>query len=60
MSHDRDDIPYDVLEEMHDERQARRRANHWCDLCHGFTGPDSPCYDGPDPEPEEDEDAEES
>lgn len=24
------------------------RPPHWCDLCHGFTGPDSPCYQGGD------------
>lgn len=21
---------------------------HSCDVCHGHTGPNSPCYDGPD------------
>jgi hypothetical protein len=33
--------------------QRRRNAHHFCDVCHGFTGPGSPC--APD-EPEEDED----
>jgi hypothetical protein len=34
-------------EELRAEARAeRRRLSHWCDLCHGHTGPNSPCYDG--------------
>lgn len=44
-----EDTPSDVLEEMHDERQRRARLNHWCETCHGHTGPGSPC--APDEEP---------
>lgn len=40
----------DMRREAIDERRVSR---HWCDTCHGHTGPDSPCYSGPDPEPEE-------
>lgn len=55
MYFDREDIPSDVLEEMHDERRRRARLNHWCDLCHGHTGAGSPCaIDDDEPEDEDD------
>ncbi|MDB5730725.1 MAG: hypothetical protein JWQ03_620 [Variovorax sp.] len=53
----REDAPYDVLEEMHEQRRRNARLNHWCSTCHGHTGPGSPC--APD-EPEEDEPEEET
>ncbi len=59
MSRDRDE---DDWRDTVDERRERARLNHWCDLCHGHTGPNSPCYSGPDepePEPAEPEEDEE-
>lgn len=50
--YDPDDIPSDVREEMYEERRRRIQARHWCDECHGHTGPGSPCHIEPDPEPE--------
>lgn len=42
----------DARRESMDERRARARLNHWCDVCHGHTGPGSPCAPDDD-EPEE-------
>lgn len=53
MSHDANDIPTDVLEQMHEERKQRARRRHWCEVCRGHTGPGSPCYDGPEPTEED-------
>jgi hypothetical protein len=55
------DSDYDELRaEAMAERRARR--GHWCETCHGHTGPGSPCApDEPEIEPEsttDDEDAE--
>lgn len=36
-----------------DERGRRARLWHWCDVCHGHTGPGSPCYQGNDDEGDE-------
>lgn len=47
------DPPSDVRDEMAAERRRRARLNHWCAECHGFTGPNSPCW-----EPEESEENE--
>lgn len=47
-----DDIPDDVREEMAEARYLAARGRHWCETCHGFTGPNSPCYDGPELEEE--------
>lgn len=46
----------DLRREAINERRERARLHHWCDTCHGFTGPNSPCYDGPEDEPEAEED----
>lgn len=27
------------------EDRIRHARFHWCDVCHGHTGPGSPCYD---------------
>lgn len=42
------------------ETSTHPGRRHWCDLCHGHTGPDSPCYSGPEPDPEPEEPDEES
>ena len=52
---DLEDIPYDVREDMARERARRAQYRHWCEECHGQTGPGSPCAIEP-PEPEEQED----
>lgn len=46
----------DLKREAMDERRAR--YFHWCDVCHGHTGPGSPC--APEPEEEEEPEPEES
>ena len=57
--HDYDDIPDDVREDMAAERYLASRGRHWCETCHGHTGPSSPCYDGLEleDEPEGEDDA---
>jgi cytochrome c5 len=36
--------------------ERRRNAYHWCDVCHGHTGPGSPCApDEPEDEPQYEE-----
>lgn len=50
---DNDDIDTDMLEERAIERKRLARLRNWCDDCHGFTGPGSPCH-----EPEESADGE--
>lgn len=50
--HENDDD--DLRREDIDARRERARLWHWCSTCHGHTGPGSPCYDGPEPEPEDD------
>lgn len=39
----------DLVAEAREERRRNAQLWHWCDLCHGHTGPGSPCA------PEEDE-----
>lgn len=46
------DVDEDARREAIDERARRRRLHHWCDVCHGHTGPGSPCHE---PEPGEDD-----
>lgn len=55
---DYDDIPDDVLEEMHAERRRRARIRHWCSECHGMPG--GPCIFDDDAEAEHQEQAEEA
>ena len=31
-----------------DRYGPERKPPHWCETCHGHTGPDSPCYEGTD------------
>jgi hypothetical protein len=39
----------------HEDREPRPRAAHWCSVCHGHTGPGSPCAeDEPEEEVEDD------
>lgn len=35
-------------------RRQRARLNHWCEECHGHTGPGSPCAIDEEPGPEDD------
>lgn len=48
------DVDEDLRREVIDQRREQARAWHWCSVCHGHTGPGSPCYDGPEDEPEDD------
>lgn len=49
---DQDGFAADVDEDLRREDRAERsRSLHWCSVCHGHTGPGSPCA----PEPPEDE-----
>lgn len=50
------DVDEDVRREVIDERRRARLARHWCQDCHGHTGPGSPCY----VDPEDDEQGEEA
>jgi cytochrome c5 len=43
--------------EARQERRENARYHHWCDVCHGHTGPGSPCAPE-EPEPEESNDDE--
>jgi cytochrome c5 len=54
------DSDYDELRaEAAAERRATRALYHWCDECHGHTGPGSPCYAGGDEdEPQQADDEE--
>lgn len=36
---------------------TRRRYAHWCDICHGHTGPGSPCAEDAPEDEDEDEDS---
>lgn len=33
-----------------------RMRHHWCDICHGHTGPGSPCAEDPPEEQQDEED----
>lgn len=52
-----DDIPDDVYDELRAETLAARRRDrsHWCETCHGKTGPGSPCAEEPENEEPSDE-----
>jgi cytochrome c5 len=53
-----DDIEEDELRaEARQQRRENARYHHWCDVCHGHTGPGSPCAPE-EPEPEESNDDE--
>jgi hypothetical protein len=53
--YDDTDVDMELVYEAREQRRRARRMWHWCDECHGHTGPGSPCY----VEPEESRDDEE-
>lgn len=55
MDDDEYDYDYDLRAEAAQERRERARWRHWCEDCHGHTGPGSPCVEEP-PEAQDEED----
>lgn len=49
---------YDDFEVWDEPEPRERRSNryHWCETCHGHTGPGSPCSEEEPEEEEEDDD----
>lgn len=49
-----DDTYAELAAEAAAERRRAARMHHWCDVCHGKTGPGSPCaIEEDEPEAEE-------
>lgn len=48
------EVDEDLRRESIDEPRGRTRMYHWCETCHGHTGPGSPCAIDDEPEPEDD------
>lgn len=49
------EVDMDLIYEAREQRRRERRMWHWCEDCHGHTGPGSPCAVDDEPKDEQED-----